>query len=130
MNRTIKFRGLRTDGNGWVYGDLWREPLRFGSKCQIYVADGDEEIEDTGWVQVTHSSIGQFTCLTDKNGVEIYEGDKVLSFKTPYEYGPSINTVEFINGCIMLVCIGKSDIPLYNYKHEHLEVIGNIHENK
>lgn len=65
MNRTIKFRGLRTDGKGWVYGDL----LCNWTIHQILSEDDGNEYK------VIPESVGQFTGLHDKNEMEIYEGD-------------------------------------------------------
>lgn len=66
--RQIKFRGLRTDGKGWVYGDL----LCNWTIHQILSEDDGNEYK------VIPESVGQFTGLHDKNGVEIYEGKDSL----------------------------------------------------
>lgn len=128
MAREIKFRGLRTDGKGWVYGDLWREPLRFGSECKIYVADGDEEIEDTGWIQVTHASVGQFTGINDKNGAEIYEGDVISYYgsKEGKEIGYSKD-----GRLVWKVPQGHFTVQVIEIHDEfQMEVIGNIHQER
>ena len=123
--REIKFRGLRTDGKGWVYGYYHKN---YNKECFII------KISETGimlpGVKVLPESIGQFTGLKDKNGIEIYEGDEITSFKKEYEDNPSENIVFFIRGCFYLQSIGKNDIPIYNYNSSHLEITGNIHEKK
>lgn len=62
--REIKFRGKRKDNGEWVYGYLTCNiPLIFNDKLGSYT--------------VYESTVGQYTGLKDKNGKEIYEGDKI-----------------------------------------------------
>jgi len=63
--RTIKFRGLRVDGKGWVYGHYYDDEI------QSFIISGINTYE------VIPESVGQFTGLIDIEGKEIYEGDYV-----------------------------------------------------
>lgn len=69
MKREIKFRGLRTDGKGWVFGDLLN-PHEGNQSTWIAVENGHI-------MEVRPETVGQFTGLKDKNGNEIFEGDLI-----------------------------------------------------
>lgn len=129
MDRVVKFRGLRTDGKGWVYGDLlcnWTIPIILSDN------DGNE-------YKVIPETIGQFTGLTDKNGKEIYEGDVFTANEYPFvDNGkPNYNGVVcwvFTGFQYHLTLVNKDKIGISEGINEVLEdgswieVIGNIHE--
>lgn len=129
MNRTIEFRGLRTDGKGWVYGYL----LVVGDVYFIVPTDtkmvkiyGKRHIHWDDLIEVNPDTIGQFTGLRDKNGVKIFEGDIVEShaaFK-----GQSTYIREVVWGNCGLEFKPQSGFILCQANEHHFEIIGNIHE--
>ena len=94
--RTIIFRGKRVDNGEWIEGCLWEQPQRHGSHSMIYVQDGDEETEDTGWVHVERSTLGQFIDIKGYKGdfahnarfrqeVKLFEGDIIEAMSQGYK---------------------------------------------
>lgn len=67
MDRLIKFRGLRVDGKGWVYGSL----ITTCGECEI----SDESCIVGSRFDVNPESVGQLL-HTEKNGRQWWEGDK------------------------------------------------------
>jgi hypothetical protein len=111
MTREILFRGLRVDGGGWVEGGY---------------ANGDI-IDDLYYAYTVHPhTVGQFTGLLDKNGVKVFEGDKIHSDN----WNPSTYKVIFEDGEFCFVSLNESEKPYTNSIHyvKDFQIIGNIHE--
>lgn len=69
--REIEFRGLRKDGKGWVYGDLIRDYPHHATGYSI---------QQHGVIihEVDKGTVCQYTGIKDKNGVKIFEKDRVV----------------------------------------------------
>ena len=131
--REILFRGKDKDGN-WVEGDLIHDYIAIETVDDT-IYDWPDPIpvsikqKDCFPVEVVQETVGQFTGLTDKNGVKIFEGD---IYKDSWG---KLSVVEFFyadehktsghgsSDRIIIVGLKLDFVP------KHIEVIGNIHYN-
>ena len=124
--RDILFRGKRVDNGEWVYGQyayLLNARTKDGEPIKHMIVDG------THFGQTVDSStVGQYTGLTDKNGVKIFEGDIVegLDFSVDDGYG----VVSWDDGGFLVFNGSLCGSFVENYKGRDFEVIGNIHDNR
>lgn len=137
--RTIKYRALDRLG-AWIYGiPQTSSTLHITLDCMAQYFT-EQRIYGRQNVIVIPETLGQFTGITDINGVEIYEGDYLVDrFPINDEdlgegYNESLLPVMWCNEkhcwCIDVTFAknGKRLEPIYSYFGEFLEVKGNIHE--
>jgi hypothetical protein len=115
--RDIFFRGKRVNNGVWIYGFV------------VLTENGKAYIIPESWgrrkYEVIPSSVGQFTGLLDRNGVRIFEWDKVMN-----EEGQTLVVMYFQNSFSMRKEDGtsvKSHVGTMEWFF-NVEVTGNIHE--
>ena len=128
--REILFRAKRLYDGEWIEGLLCKKKYNRNKLFISYFPNEDDEEE---CFAVDPETVGQFTGLTDKNGVKIFEGDIVSTdIERPYLI------VGFRDGCFMFNCNdGGEDyydimLPILNKpqtQYKYGEVIGNIFDN-
>jgi uncharacterized phage protein (TIGR01671 family) len=122
--RTIKFRGLRVDGKGWAYGHYTHSWYWHGKGLEKRNVDEHWIWDEHGQaIEVKPETVGQFTGLTDKNGVEVFEGDRVEISMLEMVVGYSETYAGFT-----LNRIETGQIFVYNINAKVIAVRGNIHE--
>lgn len=120
--REILFRGQRVDNNEWVYGCYFdTSKSEMCNYLPTIIAGGGMDINNFHLVKP--ESISQFTGLTDKKGIKIFEGDRVL-------YDGIIGVVFYNSGTCMYMVRFELTRSIYSFDSldREIEIIGNIHE--
>jgi hypothetical protein len=142
MEREIKFRGKSTlteerlnelemnHDIGWVTGFFvisGNTPYIIGE-----IVDSDEDyVTPDFWTPVIPESVGQFTGLKDKNGIEIYEGDIVKIKSQNHFFNLAVSWGNYGDGYGYhpFMYVRRDDVHFGNIDPLEALVIGNIYEN-
>ena len=126
--REILFRGKRKDNGEWVEGafcpkscDGLFDPMI--DRPSIIKLD---EPNDGFWFDVDPDTVGQYAGRPDKNGRKLFEHDIVRFDGGTFVVEFSASRIGFYFCGIH----GRGCVPGFAMAHwEHIEVIGNIHDN-
>lgn len=120
MNREIKFRSWNVEQE--IMHDI-AMPSWNGSH---EVWKNNEPLTETQWLSFGPANAGilmQYSGINDKNGAEIYEGDRFRIGS-----GKKIFEVRFEHGCFMAFYNGKQYGLIGEIQSCFIEVVGNIYQ--
>ena len=103
MNRETEFRGKQKVIGDWIYGNLIKFPNGEMGIIPIYSYNRtcDGRNWDFHYTEVIPSTVSQYTGKSDRNGVKLYGGDRVMITEDKSQtYANSPNAVGLMYGDI------------------------------
>ena len=142
MNRQILFRGKTSTGE-WVFGDLIQD-AKTDWVAILPIECGKISLDSC--IEVIPQTVGQFTGITDKNGVKIFEGQSIKVIFSKEQISGSlryvnnslpdylIGVVKYIERSCSYIIEFEKNNPYHvcsqsiGWYSEDFEVIGTIHD--
>lgn len=120
INRNKGYHRTKYTNGDWVYGLITR---LYDEQFENLPAEMTNEYGISG-IEIDHSTIGQYTGLTDKTGKKIFEGDILAIGENEQQY--QTVSVGYKNGAFR---VSHYAINLLECRNVETEVIGNIYDN-
>ena len=128
LGEKVYMTGEKVPGN-WVYGGIFQ-----GKGCYSVMYGCPDADDITGATLEKHvvytDTVGQFTGLTDKNGVQMWEGDIIKGLF--YHERPILAVVKFKDGAFGLEWNRSGAKTFYAFTslcNVQYEKLGNIYDN-
>ena len=129
MARQFKFRIWHKKEKRWLDPWVEEDPILslkdFGRGCEVYLYDRKTKDHSNINCQMDDVIIQQYTGVKDKNGVEIYEGDLILSYHWNSKELLVVNWDD--DSCMFYACL-PSGGDIIRMDEAEKTVIGNIFE--
>jgi uncharacterized phage protein (TIGR01671 family) len=105
----IRFRGKLLNSKKWIEGSL----LKAGNG-EVFIYNNTGDLSDfefrKAFIQVKPETIGQFTGLQDKNGVDLFKDDIIKHYDKRKAHG----VIRWYDGSFWVCPEGGSKYTLYN----------------
>lgn len=124
--REILFRGKRVDNGKWIFGDLRHI---FHGEYRTHIVDNSNGLNNgVCGLEVDPSTIGQFTGLTDRNDIKIFEGD-IINYNDWWDEWSGVVKYDS-NDAQFIVWFTDDDIADFgSLCYGDCNVVGNIYDN-